>query len=322
LSSAPPVVTADGERAAVAIGNTVVVYRLPGGEVDHTIVHDAAVTAVAFAATGHALASGDERGAILRDRGDGTVVALPSSSAAIKALACLADGRVVSADVQGRMRIHEGDKGAFRELARVGHVRTFRLSRDGGRLLTLPTLGDPAAPMLWDLEAGRLIERLAVPTVLMFAGRFVQDDRLIVTASNDGVPRLWDGATGKLIKSYVGSNASAQDATMSPDGSMIVTGSTDGFVRFWDTATGALLWMHPITRAMVAGLHFEGEDLVTRSSRGSIARWHFPKLASLATLDPILRCLSLRFDADTGGTIEQPPCERDAGLGALHVVRD
>lgn len=53
--SAFPAVSATGDRAAIARGNTVTVYALPEGQVVRTVTHPAAVNVVPF---GHDLVSG------------------------------------------------------------------------------------------------------------------------------------------------------------------------------------------------------------------------------------------------------------------------
>src|SRR5262249_41118210 len=57
-ASAFPAVTATGDRAAIARGNTVEIYTLPGAQLLRTIVHTSAVNAVAFAPAGHDLVTG------------------------------------------------------------------------------------------------------------------------------------------------------------------------------------------------------------------------------------------------------------------------
>jgi hypothetical protein len=47
-----------------------------------------------------------------------------------------------------------------------------------------------------------------------------------------------------------------------------VAGDTDGLLRFWDTANGRLLWTLPAHKSHLVGVHFEGNDLVTRGFAG------------------------------------------------------
>ena len=92
-ASALPALTAVGDRAAIARGNTVEVYALPSGQLLRTIVHPAAVNAVAFGPAGRDLVSGSVDGSLLITHDDRDPVALPTAGAGIDAAAILADGR-------------------------------------------------------------------------------------------------------------------------------------------------------------------------------------------------------------------------------------
>ena len=98
FAPALPAVSADGERAAVARGNVVEVYELPGGALLRRIRHSAPVTTVAFATAGWDLVSGAADGSVLVTRDGRAEVALPRSAGGIDAAAILPDGRVVVAD--------------------------------------------------------------------------------------------------------------------------------------------------------------------------------------------------------------------------------
>jgi WD40 repeat protein len=104
FTSAFPAVSGTGDRAAIARGNTVEVYELPGRLLLRTIAHSAPVNAVAFASTGRDIVSGSVDGSLLVTRDDGAVLVLPRSSGGIDAAAFLPDGRVVAADAQRRLR--------------------------------------------------------------------------------------------------------------------------------------------------------------------------------------------------------------------------
>lgn len=98
------------------------------------------------------------------------------------------------------------------------------------------------------------------------------------------------------------------DATVDPSGSMIVGAGGDGVLRFWDMTSGALIWALPAHRTLIAGIHFEGLDVVTRSFTGELARVHLTGEVSLPAVDRLVRCLPLRLDEDRGILVEQAPC--------------
>src|SRR6185369_11243233 len=90
FTSAFPAVSGAGDRAAIARGNTVEVYELPGGRLLRTIVHGAPVNAVAFASTGRDIVSGATDGSLLVTRDNGVTLALPTSAGGIDAAEFLA----------------------------------------------------------------------------------------------------------------------------------------------------------------------------------------------------------------------------------------
>jgi len=81
---------------------------------------------------------------------------------------------------------------------------------------------------------------------------------------------------GQLRQIYRGSARFLADATLDPSREMIVAGGGDGLIRFWNAATGRALWTIRAHSSYVVGLHFEGNDVVTRGFGGELARWALP----------------------------------------------
>ena len=146
FTSAFPAVSSAGDRAAIARGNTVEVYELPGGRLLRTIAHGAPVNAVAFASTGRDIVSGAVDGSLLVTRDDGAVLALPTSAGGIDAVGFLPDGRVVAADAQRRLRVYDPGGAVLADLEIP--VRVMSLRVDGTRLVTVPIYTGNAAPPL------------------------------------------------------------------------------------------------------------------------------------------------------------------------------
>jgi len=277
FASAFPAVSAAGDRAAIARGNTVEIYELPGGRLLRTTVHGAAVNTVAFASTGRDLVSGAVDGSLLVTRDSGALLTLPASSGGIDAAGFLPDGRVVAADVQRRLRIYDPGGALLTNLEVSARVRTLRMSSDSRHLITVPSfMNKVALPELWDLEHYRPIAQLEVQGQgPVHSARFVAGGQ-IVTACGDGAARLWD-RTGKFRQIYRSDSPFLGDAMLSPDGAMIVAGGGDGRLRFWDAASGRPLWTMPAHRSALIGVRVEGNDIVTRGFSGDISRWTLPK---------------------------------------------
>ena len=244
-----------------------------------TIVHLAAVSAVAFAPAGHDLVSGAVDGSLLITHDESKPIALRKSSAAIDAVAILADGRVVVADASERLGVIGPDRNALlMDVAARSRISLLRPSPDGRRLITISTRSEQAPPVLWDLEQYRPVARLEGHVGRVFTARFVTagSSQQILTAGADGTARLWDAATGRPRQTFRGDSHFLVDAELAPDGASIVAGGSDGFLRFWDTSNGRLIWTLQAHTSYVVGVHYEGDDIVTRGFAGDIARWTLP----------------------------------------------
>jgi WD40 repeat protein len=279
FAGALPAVSPGGDRAAIARGNTVEIYELPGGRLLRTIGHGAPVNAVAFAPAGHALVSGGVDGSLVLTYDDREPTMLQASGAGIDAAAILPDGRVVAADANRRLRIYDSGS-AIADLEVVARVGMLRPSPHGRHLIAIPSSTIPSSdgkagpPALWDLEHQRLIAQLEGHTGRVFSARWIAPDRLL-TAGSDGMVRLWDGDTGAPGRVYRGGSPQFSDATISPDGSVIVAAGSDGALWLWDIA-GRPLWTLQAHAARVIGVHFEGDDLVTHGFAGDVSRWALP----------------------------------------------
>jgi WD40 repeat protein len=232
---------------------------------------------VAFATEGHELVSGAIDGSLLVTRDGSEPVQLPKSSGRIDAISVLADGRVVVADSSKHLRVIGTDRKALlMDLAAPFHIRLLRPSPDGKRMLAIATATEHEPPMLWDLERYRAVGPLDGHVGRVFAARFLADGAQVLTAGSDGTARTWDASSGHLRKTFQGDSHFLVDATTSPDGSMTVAGGSDGSLRFWSTSTGLLLWTVRTHISYVVGVHYEGNEVVTRGLAGDIARWALP----------------------------------------------
>lgn len=159
----------------------------------------------------------------------------------------------------------------------AGYIRRGAFSSDGARIATVGWLGrsivwdgktlEPRADVacgkggLNDLEFSPDAKRMVAAcgngavewTVSNPGGRafightaavnravFSNDNKRVVTASDDGTARVWDTGTRKSLAVLKG-HMPVMDAEFSPDGRRVVTASADGTARLWDSASGQLL---------------------------------------------------------------------------------
>jgi WD40 repeat protein len=276
-NSAFAAVTVDGARAAIARGNTIELFSLPGATPLGTVTHTAVVTSVAFAAGGHDMVSGSTDGTVLVTQdGKTEALRLTASSAGIDVVGFLPDGRVVTADTSKRLRIYAPHTTTLlATLTPQSRAMLFRPSNDGRFLITLSDFKAATAPEVWDVENYRFVAQLAIHRGPVRSARFVRHDREILLADAEGAATLWESNTGRLLKVYAGSRFLA-DAILDPSEQMVIAGGGDGMLHFWDAETVRPLWTLPVHTPFVAGLHFEGNDIVTRGFRGDVARWSLP----------------------------------------------
>jgi len=274
-ATALPAVSATGDRAAIARGNAVEIYELPGGRLLRRIPHSAAVSAVAFAGTGRDLVSGASDGSLRITRDDAAPIALKPAAGGVEAVGFAYGGRIVAADSARRLLIFDLERSTIpTSLEMPRRAMALRMSPDGRRLITIPREdGKIAPPMLWDLEHVRAVTQLEGHVGRVYSARFIAGGNAILTTGGDATVRRWNGETGAPQQTYRGGSMFLVDAAVTPDGSMLVAGGGDGVVRFWDAASGNPLWLLPSHKSHVIGVHFEGGSLVTRGFSGELARW-------------------------------------------------
>lgn len=265
-----PAVTAAGDLAAVARGHEVEIYAVSGRRLLRSVRHSAPVTAVAMDDGTGAVVSGDEGGAVLITRTDLEPALIARGGDAVDALATTSGGRIAVADRGRRIRVINADGSLIAEARLPSRAGLLRPSPDGRQLVIVPDATVNGAPVLWRIGAPE-VQVLAGHTGRVFSARWVAGDR-ILTTGRDGMARMWD-ANGVLLRAFSGGASYLADATLSPDGTLVVGGDAEGQLRYWDVATSRPLWTTPAHRGAVVGLHFEGEDLITRGFAGDVSRW-------------------------------------------------
>jgi WD40 repeat protein len=270
-----PAVSSAGDMAAIARGDAVELYELPGGRLLRTVHHGAAVSALAFSTDGHDLVSGAVDGSLLLTRDDSEPLSLPAAPRGIDAVAMLADGRALAADARGRVRVIAVGRGnVLAELESTARIALLRPSPASNRLVGVFQESATAPPILWDLTSYRTVAQLKGHVGHVFDARWIAGDR-ILTAGGDGSARMWDSSGAKLVE-YSGSTRFLAGAALSPDGNFVVGGGADGRLRFWDAVTGRALWTTPAHIGTLVSIRFEGEDIVTRGVGGDVSRWRLP----------------------------------------------
>ncbi|HEX8114469.1 MAG TPA: protein kinase [Kofleriaceae bacterium] len=278
FASAFPAVSSAGDRAAIARGNGVEVYQLPGGRLLRTILHAAPVNAVAFADRARDILSGAVDGSLLVTRDGGAQLVLPTAQGEIDAVGFLPDGRIVVSDERRRLRVYDPTGAPLADIELP--ARTMSLRPDGSRLIAIPLYtSNVTPPLLVDIERYRITAELKGHIGRVFSARWMPNGQ-ILTAGADGTARLWNGLTGQPDQSFQGSSRFLMDATLISTG-LLVAGGADGILRFWDVASARLLWALPVHKSWIIGIHIEDGDIVTRGFTGELSKWTLPDPAQV-----------------------------------------
>jgi WD40 repeat protein/serine/threonine protein kinase len=278
FTSAFPAVSSQGDRAAIARGNTVEIYELPGGRLVRTVAHRGQVNSVAFAPSGHDMISGAVDGTLLVTRDGHEPIKLPAATAGVDAAVLLSDGRAIAVDAHHQLTVYDPDRvEALGHFTVPSRVRVLRPSPDETRLVTVGSYEETAtAPTLWDIKNYQLVAQLEGHVGTVYSARFVGNHE-ILTTGDDGTVRLWDDRTGLLLRTFHAGPRILVDATVSADGSVVVAGGSEGMLWFWDAATGHLLWKLQAHKSTVTGIRVDGDNIITRAFSGDISRWALPK---------------------------------------------
>jgi WD40 repeat protein len=139
-------------------------------------------------------------------------------------------------------------------------LRTFETSRGATNLAFSPDGRMLAAASnwentldLWDVETGRripggLVGHETGPGFI----RFLDGNRQVVTAGDDGTIRVWETQTGRQIRSFAHRSSGDSETTpwirgfaLSPDARLAASSSLDDTVRLWDVGTGQEIYRLP-----------------------------------------------------------------------------
>jgi WD40 repeat protein len=204
--------------------------------------HTGAVTALAFAPDGAALASASRDGTARVWRWEGgrwRSLALRGHTAPVQAIAwCPADaGLLATAGADWAVRLWQRDGRTWRQGDTLsGHtapLTALAFTADGKTLVSLAGQGpdkQPAAVRVWDVPAGRPRQALGLagatgPVALS------PDGRQAASPGSDGTVKVWDPATGKVLASL--ESGPATDVAFAPDGGLLAVACLDRNVQLW-----------------------------------------------------------------------------------------
>ncbi len=195
------------------------------------------ITALAFSADGHTLATGDDRGGIrLWDAATGGVYGVGELEGHSDGVLQLAFSprhghTLASRSRDSTVRLWDTATGELKYTwDTVGGIFSLAFSPDGGRIAA----GDLSKAYIWDVSTGTLERTLEEGLNGWVRGvAFNPDSRTLATASEDLV-QLWDVVTGAITHSLVGHTNWVTRVAFSPVGRTLASGSQYGTILLWE----------------------------------------------------------------------------------------
>ncbi len=204
--------------------------------------HSTSVRCIAFSPDDRIMATGSLDQAVkLWDVATGQELQTLRGAGFVHGLVFSPDGRVlVSGSVPQGITLWDVRYG--RELRRIPkvNVQSLAMSSDGKMLASgdLPELGSAATIRIWDVATSQQIKTLSGHTRTINSVAFSKDNRILLSASDDGTVRTWDVASGQPLRVFSGHKGKVTSAVLSPDGRLAVSGGEDNTLRYWDLDIG------------------------------------------------------------------------------------
>ena len=209
--------------------------------------HSSWVTAVAFSADGHRLASGSwDQTVKFWDVSTGHELGtMASKMKEVQALAFSRDGHWLATENSSNTVIlwdaatgHEirtlpGNK----PLGVLGDswVYSIAFSPDGQWLASGV---DDKTVRLWDVTTGQAVRDLTALRRSVIYIAFSPDGRWLASGSDDKTIAIWEVSTGQEIRTLSGHRKNVYAVAFSPNGRWLASASADKSVRIWEVATG------------------------------------------------------------------------------------
>ena len=122
-----------------------------------------------------------------------------------------------------------GSGNLVRQLKLDGQLRGYKISPDN-RWIAVGNAGGP--PVVWDIETGKAVSRLAASAVAAAPIAFSPDGQLLAVRDPQGHIRVFDVTTGTEIASLP-RTVRFEQTVFTPSGKRLATTDAQGYVRFW-----------------------------------------------------------------------------------------
>ena len=144
---------------------------------------------------------------------------------------------------------------------------SLAVSPDGKVLVAGTAVG---VIVVWDLQTGREVGRLAGHTARVACLAFNTDGKILASGDDGGTVKLWSLATGKEVRTHRGAQAGTRirQVAFSPDGKLLAIGGDSAFVELCEAKSGDV--RHQI-QGNVTSLAFSPDSKMLATARQKIA---------------------------------------------------
>jgi len=223
---------------------------------------------------------------------------LGGHTGAITAVALFPDGRMASADVDGKILLWQpGNALAAKTInANKGDIQALAASGKGN---LLASAGADGVVRLWDSVTGKSRGELKGQSYAVYALDFSPDGRWLASAGKDRIIMVWDLQTRKAVLELPGHEKSIYTVRFSPDSNVLASGGEN--IRLWSLSTGqaiAVLYGH---RGIVRSVDFsaDGHWLASAGFGGIIKLWDMGSGNSLNLTGAPDTVFNVRFSPDS-----------------------
>jgi WD40 repeat protein len=306
-------------RLVATFGKTAMLWDIDSGRPRGELAPSGEVSAVAFAADGTHVATGEVGGAVrIWDAATAALVAsCEPHKGMIRDIKFTADQRsVVTGGNDGEVRVCDAATGAtvHRMIGHSHQVLAVDVTSDGR---TVVSSGRDGKPRIWDARTGLLVRVLEGHRGTVMSTQLSPDGEQILTLGSDGTARIWN-REGMALGSLQGHGGPIYAGRWDHDGQHVITTSVDGAVRSWDPKRAQKTALRHAHTGAISDLAVSRDDrwVLTASADGRTILWDRPSLRVITELPHPSKVSSVRFGPD-GATALTTDVDGNARLWQL-----
>lgn len=178
--------------------------------------------------------------------------------------------------------------GKIRDTIYTDYTSSISLTiSDNNKLIAIKTEFDHCL-YIWDLETKKEIRKLEGHTDVIAGVIFLDDDKCILTSSNDCSIRLWDIDSEREIRKFTGHTDVIECMDITADEKIFASCSEDKTIRIWDIESGNLLETLEGHENCVVDISFSPDDrfIASCSWDGTVRIWNVETGMEIKCLRP------------------------------------